>query len=191
MICPRHSAFRTPHSALRAGFTLIEVMIALTLSALVILLAHQIFSGVVDGVGRLESARAVLDRSANARRWLIDAFGSLQAGVDSAGSFEGHPDQVGFASWQRVAPSGLRRERIFLHQAGRSLVAQAGAGELALADSVAQVAFDYLLEPGATTTWAREWLSPVSAPLAVRIRVAYLGSPLRVDTLLVLIGGRG
>jgi hypothetical protein len=170
---------------------LIEVMIALTLSALVVLLAHQIFSGVVDGVARLDSARAALDRSANARRWLIESFGSLQAGVDSAGPFEGHPDQVGFASWQLVAPSGFRRERILLHQAGSTLVAQDSAGVLVLAESVSRVAFDYLLEPGANTTWAREWLSPVSAPLAVRIRVVYLGLPVRADTLLVLIRGRG
>jgi prepilin-type N-terminal cleavage/methylation domain-containing protein len=173
------------------GFTLIEVMMALTLSALVILLAHQIFSGVVGGVARLDTARAALDRRANSRRWLVAAFGSLQAGVDSAGPFEGHPDQVGFASWQVVTPSGLRRERILLHQAGNTLVAQDADGVLVLADSVSRVAFDYLLEPGANTTWAREWLSPVSAPLALRIRVAYLGVPARVDTALVLIGGRG
>jgi len=182
---------RSRHSAFRAGFTLIEVMIALTLSALVVLLAHQIFAGVVDGVGRLDAARTTLDRTANARRWLIEAFGSLQAGVDSAGPFEGHPAQVGFASWQRVAPSGLERDRILLHQSGTTLVAQAGTGIVVLVDSVSQVAFDYLLEPGANTTWAREWMSPVSAPLAVRIRVTYLGSPVRADTLLLLIGGRG
>jgi prepilin-type N-terminal cleavage/methylation domain-containing protein len=173
------------------GFTLIEVMIALTLSALVVLLAHQIFSGVVGGVARLDAARDALERSANSRRWLIEAFGSLQAGVDSAGPFEGHPDRVGFASWQLVAPSGLRRERILLGQVGHALVAQHGVDVLVLADSVSRVAFDYLLEPGANTIWAREWVSPVSAPLAVRIRVTYLGSPARVDTALVLIGGRG
>ena len=173
------------------GFTLIEVMIALTLSALVVLLAHQIFSGVVDGVARLDSARRALARTANSRRWLIEAFGSLQAGVDSAGPFEGHPDQVAFAAWQLVAPSGLRRERILLHQAGHTLVAQSDAGVVVLSDSISRVAFDYLLEPGANTTWAREWLSPVSAPLAVRVRVTYLGLPARADTTLVLIGGRG
>jgi len=182
---------RAHPSGWERGFTLIEVMIALTLSALVILLVHQIFSGVVDGVARIDAARARLDRSANARRWLIDAFGSLQAGVDSAGSFEGHPDQVQFSTWQRVAPAGLRRERISLGTVGTSFVAIRVEGPLVLVDSVAQVAFDYLLEPGANATWAREWLSPVSAPLAVRIRLAHLGVPLRVDTLLVLIGGRG
>lgn len=175
----------------RAGFTLIEVMVALMLSALVVLLAHEIFSGVVDGVGRLDAARATLDRRSNARRWLIEAFGSLQAGVDSAGPFEGHPDHVGFATWQQVAPSGLRRERILMRQVGPTLMAQTGDGTVSLADSVSQVGFDYLLEPGANTTWAREWLSPVSAPLAVRLRITYVGSPVRADTLLLVIGGRG
>lgn len=175
----------------RRGFTLIEVMVALTLSAMVVLLAHQIFSGVVDGVRRLDAARAGLDRRSNARRWLVEAFGSLQTGGDSAGSFDGRPDQVGFTAWLRVAPSGLRRERIVLGQRGTTLVASEPGGMLALADSVAQVGVDYLLEPGANTTWAREWLSPVSAPLAVRLRITYLGVPPRADTLLLVIGGRG
>ena len=173
------------------GFTLIEVMVALTLSAMVVLLAHQIFSGVVDGVARLNEARARETRTANARRWLIEAFGSLQAGVDSAGPFEGHSTSMGFGCWQRVSEGGLRRSRILLGQAGDGLIAQSASGRIVLADSVARVAFDYLLEPGANTTWAREWLSPVSAPLAVRLRITYLGIPGRADTLLLVVGGRG
>ena len=173
------------------GFTLIEVMVALMLSAIVVLLAHQIFSGVVDGVGRLDAARAELDRRSNARRWLIEAFGSLQTGADSAGSFEGHPQQLAFSTWQRAAQGGLARERVSVLAAGSTLVAQMAPGTLDLADSIRAVGFDYLLEPGANTTWAREWISPVSAPLAVRVRITYLGSPERADTLLLLIGGRG
>ncbi|HKV69639.1 MAG TPA: prepilin-type N-terminal cleavage/methylation domain-containing protein [Gemmatimonadales bacterium] len=176
---------------MRRGFTLIEVMVALMVSALVVLLAHQVFTGVVDGVARLNAARAALDRSANARRWLTEAFGSLQVGVDSAGSFEGHPDQVVFSTWQRAPEGGLARERVRLLAAGSTLVARTPPGTLGLADGVRAVEFDYLLEPGANTTWAREWISPVSAPLAVRVRIAYLGSPERTDTLLLLIGGRG
>ena len=176
---------------MRRGFTLIEVMVALMLAAVVVLLAHQVFTGVVDGVDRLDAARAALDRSANARRWLTEAFGSLQTGVDSAGSFEGNPDHVSFSTWQRAPEGGLVRERVVLDVAGSSLIVQSAPGPLHLADSVRAVGFDYLLEPGANTTWAREWISPVSAPLAVRLRITYLGSPERVDTLLFLIGGRG
>ncbi|HWH04758.1 MAG TPA: prepilin-type N-terminal cleavage/methylation domain-containing protein [Gemmatimonadales bacterium] len=176
---------------MRRGFTLIEMMVALTISAVVVLLTHQIFAGVIDGVARLDAARDREARAANARRWLIEAFGSLQAGVDSAGPFEGYSNEVGFATWQRAPEGGFRRSRILLGQSGTSLVAQAASGSLVLMDSVTQVAFDYLLEPGANTTWAREWLSPVSAPLAVRLRVTYVGLPARADTLLLVIGGRG
>jgi prepilin-type N-terminal cleavage/methylation domain-containing protein len=177
---------------MRRGFTLIEVMVALTLAALVVVLAHQIFSGVVDGVGRMDAARAGLDRKINSRRWLTEAFGSLQAGVDSAGFFEGHPDQVLFATWQRATQGGLHRQRLRLHQVRAGLVADGvGTAPVALVDSIARIGFDYLLEPGANTTWAREWLSPVSAPLAIRVRIEYLGAPPRADTLLLVVGGRG
>lgn len=174
------------------GFTLIEVLVALTLGALVVLLAHRVFAGVVDGVARITAARTKLDRSVNARRWLTEAFGSLQAGVDSAGPFEGQPHAVAFATWQRRPAGGLARDRVVLHLDGSRFVADRATNDpLLLRDSVVDVAFDYLLEPGALTTWAREWISPVSAPLAVRVRVTYLGTPARADTALFLIGARG
>ena len=69
------------------------------------------------------------------------------------------------------------------------LIARLATGEsILLADSVTGVEFDYLLEPGAQATWVREWLSPVSAPLAARVR---LSMPARVDTLLFVVGSRG
>ena len=53
---------------------------------------------------------------------------------------------------------------------------------------VSGVAFDYLLEPGAHAAWVREWISPVSAPVAVRVRIARGAA---VDTLLFIVGPRG
>jgi hypothetical protein len=59
-------------------------------------------------------------------------------------------------------------------------------------DSVTELALDYLLEPGANTRWVRQWLSPLSAPLAVRLRIERRGgSSEGVDTLLCLIKERG
>ena len=71
-----------------------------------------------------------------------------------------------------------------------------GEGEsILLADSVTDVAFDYLLEPGEEAKWMREWISPVSAPLAVRIRIqrgtGKGEAGMVVDTLLLLIKERG
>jgi prepilin-type N-terminal cleavage/methylation domain-containing protein len=177
------------------GFTLIEVLLALSLGALVVLLAHRIFTGVLDGVRRVAEARAGLDREQNARRWLVEALGSLEVG-DRAGSFAGHPDRVEFGNWQLTPEGWLGRQRLTLGAMGSHLVARfAGGDSLVLADSVTDVQCDYRLEPGERATWVREWISPVSAPLAIRLRIARTvsGEPGvgRVDTLLLIVGPRG
>jgi prepilin-type N-terminal cleavage/methylation domain-containing protein len=169
------------------GFTLIEVMIALTLSALVVLVAHRIFTGVVDGATRLRDARTALDREANARRLLTEAFGSLDIGTEGAGGFAGRPERVEFTTWQRVATGWLERRRVTLGAEGGVLVARSDRS-IALRDSVSRVEFDYLLEPGANAAWVREWISPVSAPVAVRVRITRIAV---VDTLLFIVGPRG
>ena len=65
-----------------------------------------------------------------------------------------------------------------------------------MSDSVTDAGFDYLLEPGVESRWVREWVSPVSAPVAIRVRVTRglgMGDERRVvtDTLLFLIKERG
>jgi prepilin-type N-terminal cleavage/methylation domain-containing protein len=169
------------------GFTLIEIMVALTLGALVVLVAHRIFTGVVDGATRLTAARHALDREANARRFLQEAFGSLDVGSDGAGGFAGRPERVEFTAWQRVAQGWLERRRVSLGVEGGVLIARSDLS-IALQDSVRGVEFDYLLEPGMNAAWVRAWISPVSAPVAVRVRLA---RKVAVDTLLFIVGPRG
>ncbi len=113
----------------RSGFTLIEVLVALTLSAVVVLLAHRVFAAVLDGTRQVRSARARLDRDANARRWLVDAFGSLAVGP-VGGSFEGEPGRVRFAAWLRTATGGFTPERVDLSAHSEHLIARLGAGRL-------------------------------------------------------------
>jgi len=50
-------------------------------------------------------------------------------------------------------------------------------------------ATDYLLDYGAGARWVDEWVSPVSAPVAARLRLLHTGG--RADTLLLHIGSRG
>jgi prepilin-type N-terminal cleavage/methylation domain-containing protein len=169
------------------GFTLIEVIVALTLSALVVLLAHTVFAGVVDGAQRLQAARTTLDRDGNARRALTEIFGSLDVGTEGAGGFAGRPDRVEFTTWQRVPQGWLERRKAVVAVENGVLVARADV-TLALEDSVSGVDFDYLLEPGASAAWVREWISPVSAPVAVRVRIQRAAT---VDTLLFIVGSRG
>src|SRR6266516_2937194 len=91
------SAFHVPHSTL--GFTLIELVVALTISALVVLVAHELFAAVAERGRTLIAARTALDRAGNARRWLAATFLSLDVGTEGAGGFDGRPDHVAFSTW--------------------------------------------------------------------------------------------
>ena len=180
-----------------AGFTLIEVLVGLTIGALVVLVAHQLFAAVADRGRTLIAARTALDRAANAHRWLQATFLSLDVGTDDAGGFDGRPDHAAFASWLLTPDGWFERRTVSLARDDDRLVASVAPGQpITLMDSVAELAFDYLLEPGAESRWVREWVSPVSAPLAVRMRVTRAGHGTRetgnvVDTLLFLIKERG
>ncbi len=187
----------TARAADHHGFTLIELLVALMIGALAVLLAHQIFAAVLDRGQSLVRARAVLDRAVNARRWLEAAFFSLDVGVDSAGGCEGRPNQVRFASRLRTPEGWFERRAVVLgREEGWLIASVTPGGPIRLLDNVTDLQFDYLLEPGAESRWVREWVSPVSAPVAVRLRVTRLrekGEPERavVDTLLFLIEERG
>lgn len=179
-----------------AGFTLIEVLVALTIGSLVVLVAHQLFVGIADQGKTLTEARATVDRAANARRWLDATFLSLDVGTEGASGFDGRPDRVSFSTWLLTPDGWFERRVVSLGIADVRLVATITPGTpITLMDSVRDVAFDYLLEPGAESRWVREWVSPVSATVAVRIRLQRLVKRERgtavTDTLLFLIKERG
>jgi prepilin-type N-terminal cleavage/methylation domain-containing protein len=167
------------------GFTLIEVLVALTVSSVVVVLAHRLFSAMVDGTRRAAEARMALDREMNARRWLKSAFLSLEAGTAESGGFEGRSTFARFGAWQLVPGGWFEVRRVTIARNGSHVV----GGDVVLADSVRLLEFDYLLEPGAQATWVREWISPVSAPVAVRMRIQR--EPARTDTMLFLVRERG
>ncbi len=162
----------------RRGFTLIEVLVAVSIGAVVVLLAHDVFGAVAERGKTLIAARTALDRAANARRWLDVTFLSLDVGTEGAGGFEGRPDHAAFASWLLTPDDWFERRTVSLARNNHRLVASVVPGQpIALMDSVAELAFDYLLEPGAESRWVREWVSPVSAPVAMRMRIEKAGCP--------------
>lgn len=173
-----------------AGFTLLETMVALTVGAIVALSAERLFAGAADGGRALERAREALDREGNGRRWLQLTFLSLETGDTGVTGFRGDTDQMHFTAWEPVAGGWFEPREVELAVGEGRFEAIVSPGErLVLAEGVQTVAFDYLLEPGADSRWVREWVSPASVPLAVRIRLRRV--PTEVDTLLLLIKGRG
>src|SRR3989442_8979114 len=101
----------------RRGFTLIELVVALAISGLVVLLAARTLVGVADGAAQLATTRSTLDRNMNARRWLIEAFGSLEVGTGGGGVTGPGPRgevaarQRGPPSWRRNPPHTPSRAR--------------------------------------------------------------------------------
>ncbi len=177
-------------AARRRGFTLVEVLVAVVVSGMVALLAHQLFGAALEGSARLRDARRDLDRRGNAHQYLRAAFLSLEVGIDSAGAFMGQRDRVRFTSWLPAAEGWLERRTVELGLEGDRLIAAAPPdADMELARGVTGLRFDYLLEPGAESHWVAEWESEVSAPLAVRVRITHRNE--RSDTMLYLIKGRG
>jgi hypothetical protein len=160
--------------------------VALAISGVVVLLAYRTMAGIADSAAQLAAARTELDQAMNARRWLIEAFGSLQVG--SGNGFSGHTDRVEFAASQWAPQGWLELRDIVLSREGDSLMARVANSSFTLGRGIRSFDCDYVLEPGASTKWVREWISPVSAPLAVRLRIGYRE---HADTLLLLVGPRG
>jgi prepilin-type N-terminal cleavage/methylation domain-containing protein len=179
---------------LSAGFTLVEVLVSLVIAGTAALLAHSIFSAAAFGNADLQAARHRLDRISNSARFLESAFLSLDIGSEGGSGFIGRPGAARFAAWLEMPEGWFERRDIELSvQGGRFIAVIGSTPPLVLSDSVMEVGFDYLLRPGADSRWVNEWVSPVSVPLATRIRITHLpgwaGS--MSDTTTFLIKARG
>lgn len=176
------------------GFTLVEILLALLVAGTAALVAHGLFSAAVDGSSDLRAARSSLDRASNIRRFLGATFMSLETGADAADPFVGERDRVRFTAWLETPDGWFERRPVILALRADHFVASVGSEPpLVLADSVAELELDYLVTPGADAHWVGEWISPVSAPLAVRIRLTRQPTRGRAitDTTTYLIKARG
>jgi prepilin-type N-terminal cleavage/methylation domain-containing protein len=180
--------------ACRGGFTLVEVLVALVVATMLVVMAHRIFAAAVSGTAVLERGRLALDQTRNAHRFLTAAFLSVEVGIDDAGPFEGDPDEVRFTTWLQTPDGWFERSAADLRiDGGRLVVTIPSSNPVVLADGVAALHVDYLLERGADTPWVSQWHSPVSAPLAVRLRWTWRvwDGSIASDTALYLLKARG
>jgi prepilin-type N-terminal cleavage/methylation domain-containing protein len=96
---------RRDDSAGSAGFTLLEVMVALTVGGMALAVAVALLAGLGDRATGLAAAARRVDREANAERLLRALTANLQIGSDSTGPFRGDSRSAAFRSWCD-APSG-------------------------------------------------------------------------------------
>ena len=173
----------------RRGFTLVEVTAALAVGALVVLLAYRVYGGVLDGAARALAAQQDVARAANARRLLTALAQGIEVGTVPGSGFQGSRTRVTFTTWSVGARGWAERRRVTVFASDGVLQVQGLASEpLRLADSVEALGIDYLLDFGAAERWGQAWMSEVSTPVALRLRIVRLG---RTDTLLLLVWPRG
>jgi prepilin-type N-terminal cleavage/methylation domain-containing protein len=188
----RHIAL--PAARLAGGFTLVEVLVSLVLAGMIALVAHGIFSAAVHGASEVRAARTSLDHKHEAHRLLSAMFLSVDVGTVQESPFYGSGDRVSFSAWLQTPDGWFERTRIEISSDQQRVVAIVPRGDpIVLYDSIAAVEFGYLLQLGADSRWVREWMSQVSAPLAVRMRLVREHGRGRVvsDTMVYLIKARG
>ena len=174
----------------RAGFTLIEVMVAIAISALLLLGARALVEQVAASAESIAGTAAEVDREANAERLLRAVVGRTeQPRMGGTGGFAGTPRGVRFTSWCDVPAGWQERCSVSLGllrvNDQNVLALEMEDGEvIAVRRGFADGQLLYLNSPAGGGTWLREWSSTVATPMAV-------GVVLDADTLILRVGERG
>jgi prepilin-type N-terminal cleavage/methylation domain-containing protein len=172
----------------RTGFTLLEVVVALSVGSLIVLATHELFRVVVDSAERVPAAARSTNRVRNGERLLQELFARVEIGIDSASRFAGFPHDVRFDSWCSAAGGWLERCTVALalvtHGDSVSLDGVWGQQRTRFATASGSGRFRYLRSAELGGAWLERWGDAISAPLAVEV---HLGG----RTIFLRIGGRG
>ena len=176
-------------TAQRAGFTLVEVMVALLISAIVLLGARMLLEQLGENASRTVAAAARADADANGEQMLRDLAGRLEIGTDGSTQFSGESNAARFASWCDT-PSGWEERCavaivVTQQETLSALVATFAPGDsITLLTRAEPIELRYLDDPRAGGRWFVSWGAGITAPLAIAV---LSGS----DTTIVRIGERG
>ena len=177
----------------RRGFTLIELIVALALGAMILVGAHQVLGSLEDETHALAIRSADTETSANGLRLLRAVAGRVEVGTPEAVAFAGTPIEARFTSWCEVPAGWLERCTVVLAvdtiRGAPTLIAHIdNAPAIGLVPNASAGALRYLNSAANGGQWFRAWSTGVSAPLALGVIRSHAG---HADTLIVRIGERG
>ncbi|HEX6041738.1 prepilin-type N-terminal cleavage/methylation domain-containing protein [Longimicrobium sp.] len=175
----------------RAGFTLVEVMVALVVMGVVLVGARTMLGQIAGDADRITAASAEADREANADLLLRTAAGRLEV-VPVPGQeirFEGEPRGARFHTWCEVPDGWLERCEAslgFIELEGENALAlRLSTGEMvALRRGFQSGEMTYLRDAASGGSWVRRWGASITAPIA-------FGIVIDGDTSIIRIGERG
>jgi prepilin-type N-terminal cleavage/methylation domain-containing protein len=182
-------------SGSEAGFTLLELIVALVLTSLVVMLAYGAARVSFDAKTRLGAERRTLQGQRAARQMLADALRNLQPPLRPADPpFELHGDRLSFVAAGGAAPLDPDYDWLIS-------VAPAGDRVAVIAKPLGnappeEVRFTLpqvtrwdvrVLVPGNTVGWLREWPAGSQMPKAVEMRFWNDSLPLGDPLLVTLV----
>lgn len=181
--CPRRR-----RGARRDAFTLVEVMVALTLGAAAVLAARMLLESLAAGAVRIERAAEADNRNANGERLLRSLVGQIEVGYQQS-TFSGDETSARFSTWCQSASGWLERCRVSLaielEDNLPSLVATLGDRErVVLRRARSSLGLRYLVDVRDGGTWFVKWGDGFLTPRAI-------GVVADADTVVVRIGERG
>lgn len=160
----------------RGGFTLLEVMVALVIAAVVAVGARAVLVRLADDADRVTAAAAEADRAANAERTVRTAVDRLEQSMPDSVRFRGGPRAARFVTWCDV-PAGWQERcdatlGIVALDGGDALALTLSTGEMvALRRGLPRARLRYLRDAGGGGAWADAWDSDVTTPLAIGLFV--------------------
>lgn len=176
----------------QAGFTILELMVALALAGAVMTIA-VVVTGEINAASRRAQVPSDGDREALVERWLRAALGSIDVGANGTVTFDGLDDQVVFRSRQLTRHGWSEAVTIQVYADRGQLLARLSTGrQLLLLPNVISLRTSYLIEPGAYPRWSPHWSSALMVPPAIRFELdRRLSTGPRTDTLLFALGRTG
>ena len=172
----------------RAGFTLVEVLGALTIGAMVLAGARGLMEGLADHAAATVRAARASDAVANSERAARQIVGNVALAPRLEPSFTGTPTQADFASWCPSVFGGLEACGVHLlvvrsDTSAEEVVLALSTGTRLSIGHGATARLRYLADAGAGGRWYPRWDDVLTPPLAIGVLAG-------TDTMLLRIGER-
>jgi prepilin-type N-terminal cleavage/methylation domain-containing protein len=177
-----------------AGFTLIEILVALVISAVIVLGARALLESIGDTSARIHRAALSADSLATGDEILRTLVGRIEIGTRAERGFAGDEHSAEFWSWCEVPDGWLEQCQVRLEISTEDsthdltidtqVSGRANAPPVSLRSTGYPLELRYLNSASGGGDWFTAWGRGITAPLAIAIV-----SP--SDTAIIAIGERG